>query len=155
MKMTISVGRCLERKTMLVWIEKYIKEKEKQRKFKYWVLKVLYLETQMVCSGWLAQKWITLCVQRSSKCCVASWCNGLRSKRSFATLIAANAWSIGANLALALQFWRNFLIRNSKNMKIMRNLITVRGLRIGQHWQPLQPLTKNIKRLWLMLLMIY
>ena len=42
----------------------------------------------------------------------------------------------------------NFLIRNSTNMKMMRNLITVSGtLRIEQYWQPLQPLTKNTKRL--------
>ena len=34
------------------------------------------------------------------------------------------------------------------NMKMMRNLITVSGtLRIEQYWQPLQPLTKNTKRL--------
>ena len=35
---------------------------------------------------------------------------------------------------LALQLWKNFLIRNSTNMKIIRNLITVSGtLRIEQH----------------------
>ena len=74
--MTISVGRSLKRKTMLVWVKEYINKnfatcknlcnlqelytafKEKAPKFKYWVLNVLCLETQMV--FWLAQKWLTL-----------------------------------------------------------------------------------------------
>ena len=43
---------------------------------------------------------------------------------------------------------KQFLIRNSTNMKMMRNLITVSGtLRIEQYWQPLQPVTKNTKSL--------
>ena len=77
------------------------------------------------------------------------------SRRSFATLRATNASAIGVNLVLALQLWKNFLIRNSTNMKMMRNLITVSGtLQIGQYWQPSPPLRENTKRLWLMLLMI-
>ena len=69
----------MERKTVLVWVKEcinknfvtckilsnfsnYILLSKKTPKFKYCVLKVLYLETQMVCSGWLAQKWLTLCV---------------------------------------------------------------------------------------------
>ena len=77
------------------------------------------------------------------------------SRRSFATLRATNASAIGVNLVLALQLWKNFLIRNSTNMKMIRNLITVSGaLQIGQYWQPSPPLRKNTKRLWLMLLMI-
>ena len=31
----------------------------------------------MVCSGWLKNDWLCLSLWRSSKCCVASWCNGL------------------------------------------------------------------------------
>ena len=59
------------------------------------------------------------------------------------------------NSVLALQLWRKFLIRNSTNIKMMRNLINVSGtLRIEQYWQLLQPPTKNTKILWLMLLMI-
>ena len=60
---------------------------------------------------------------------------------------------IGLNLVL--QYRKNFLIRNSTDMKMMINLITVSGtLRIKQYWQPLQPSKKNTKRLWLMLLMV-
>ena len=70
------------------------------------------------------------------------------SKRLFTTLRATSASYISVNPVLALQLWKNFLIRNSTNMKMMRNLITVSGtLRIEQYWQPLQPLTKNTKRL--------
>ena len=108
--------------------------------------------------GWLAQKWHSLCVFKMLCCWSVQWTTAWNtktwSKRSFATLRATNAWCIGVNLVFALHFWRNFLIRTS-NMKMMRNLITVSGtLRIEQHWQLLQPLTKNTKRLWLMLLMI-
>ena len=94
MKMTISVGRCLKRKTMLVWVKEYIKKilklakvfatcnsyillSKKTPKYKYWVLKALCLETQMVCSGWLKNDSLCLCLLPSSKCCVASRCNGL------------------------------------------------------------------------------
>ena len=84
-----------------------------------------------------------------------TWHTNTWSRISFTILIATNAWCICLNPVLALQLWKNFLIRNSTNMKMMRNLITVSGtLRIEQYWQPLQPLTKNTKRLWLMLLMI-
>ena len=47
------------------------------------------------------------------------------SRRSFTTLIATNVWCIGVNPVLALQLWKNFLIRNSTSMKMIRNLITV------------------------------
>ena len=68
--MTISVGRCLKRKTMLVWVKEYINKnfatckslcnlqelytafKEKHPNVN-WVLNIGYLEIQMVCSGWL------------------------------------------------------------------------------------------------------
>ena len=77
------------------------------------------------------------------------------SRRSFTILRATNASFIGLNPVLALQLWKNFLIRNSAIMKMIRNLITVIGtLRIEQYWQPLQSPTKNTKRFWLMLLMI-
>ena len=44
---------------------------------KYWILKVLCFESRMVCSGWLKNDSLCLRLQRSSKCCVASRCNGL------------------------------------------------------------------------------
>ena len=76
-------------------------------------------------------------------------------KKIVCNMIATNASCIDVNPVLALQLWNNFLIRNSTSIKMMRNLITVSGtLRIEQYWQTLHPLTKNTKRLWLMLLMI-
>ena len=77
------------------------------------------------------------------------------SRKSFATLWAKNGSCISVNPILALQLWKNFLIRNSTKMKMMKNLITVSGTPgIEQYWQSLQPQTKNTKRLWLMLLVI-
>ena len=77
-------------------------------------------------------------------------------KKIVNNLRATNASCIGVNPVLPLQLWNNFLIRNITNMKMIRNLITVIGtLRIEQYWQPLPQLTKNTKRLWLMLLVIY
>ena len=80
--MTVSVYRCFKRKTMSVWVKEYINENCNLQKFyrktpkcKYWVLKVLYLETQMVCSGWLKSDSLCLRMKRSSKCCAACWCN--------------------------------------------------------------------------------
>ena len=90
MKMTISVGRCLKRNTMLVWVMEYINKdlanckslrkvqelytafKKNTSRFKYWVLKVLWLEAQMLCSGWLKKDSLCLRLQLSSKCYVAS-----------------------------------------------------------------------------------
>ena len=47
------------------------------------------------------------------------------SRGSFATLRATNASCIGVNPILALQLWKNFLIRNSTNMKMMRNVFCI------------------------------
>ena len=77
-----------------------------------------------------------------------TWHKKTWSRRSFATMRTTNASFIGMNPVLALQLWKNFLIKNSTNMKMMRNLITVSGtLRIEQYWQNLPPLTMNAKRL--------
>ena len=59
--------------------------------------------------------------------------------KKIATLRAVNASYIGVNPVLALQLWKNFLIRNSTDMKMMRNLITVSWkLRIEQPLRRLQ-----------------
>ena len=103
---------------------------------------------------WLAQKWLTLfafVALIKIMCCYSmqwtgTWHTKTWSRRLFRTLRAANASRIGVNPVLALQLWTNFLMRNSMNMKMMRNLITVSGtLWIEQYWQPLQPLTKEYK----------
>ena len=80
-----------------------------------------------------------------------TWHKKTWPRRSFTTVRATNASSIGVNLFLALQLWKNFLISNSTYMKMMRNLIIVsETLLIEQYWQHLQPLTKNTKILCLM-----
>ena len=139
----------------------------KTHKCKYWVLKVLRLKTQMVCYGWLKNDSLCFAFVALAKmllCCWSmQWIDTWHTKTwssvtynwSFATLKATNASCISVNPALTLHLWKNFLIRDSTNMKMMRNLITDSGtLRIEQYWQALQPLTKKTKRLWLMLLII-
>ena len=129
----------------------------KTLKCKYWVLTFLCLETQMMCSDWLKND--SFCLRCSAHQNVVLLVDAMDwdltykfwSRRSFTALRATNASCIGVNPALALQLYNNFLTRNSKNMKMMRNLITISGtIRIEQYWQPLQPLTKNTKRFWLM-----
>ena len=116
-------------------------------KCKQWVFKVLYLETQTVCSGRLKNYSLCLCLQCSSKCCNASWCNGLGPRTR--TRIVCSSES-----SKCMMHWyescpgtaspKEFFIKHSTNMKMMRNLITVSGtLRIEQYCQPLQPLKKN------------
>ena len=50
----------------------------KAPKCKYWVLKVLCLESQTICSGWLKNHSLYLRMKGSSKCCAACRCNGRR-----------------------------------------------------------------------------
>ena len=158
MKMTISVGRCLKRKTMLVCRKEYLNKNFTTCKslFNLQELYITFKEKhQNVNIGFskfcaLRPKW---CVLASSKMthsvCVCSANQNVVllvdamdwdliykewSRRSFATLRATNASCICVNPVLVLQLWMNFLIRNSTNMKIMRNLITVsRTVRIEQY----------------------
>ena len=58
--------------------------------------------------------------------CTGTWYTKTLSRRSLTTLRATNISCIGVSPILALQLWKNFLIRNSKNMKMIRNLITVK-----------------------------
>ena len=57
--------------------ELYIAFKKKTPKCKYWVLKDLCLEAQILCPGWLKNDSLDLRLKRSSKCCVASPSNEL------------------------------------------------------------------------------
>ena len=179
MKIKISLGMCLKRKTTLVWVKEYIKKnfaackclcnlQELYTAFKEKHPNVILGSQSAVPSDpngvfWLAQKWLTLfafVALIKIMCCYSmqwtgTWHTKTWSRRLFRTLKAANASRIGVNPVLALQLWKNFLMRNSLNMKMMRNLIIVSGtLWIEQFWKPLQLFMKNTKRLWLMLLMI-
>ena len=186
MKMTISVGRCLKRKTMLVWVKEYINknlatcrilarilQKSCNLQKLYTAFKEKHANVNIGLSNIcvLRLKWCVLASPKITHCvCVCrthqnvmllvmqwtgTWHTKTWLRRLFTTLRATNASCIGVNPVLALQLWKNFSIRSSTNMKMIRNLITVSGtLRIEQYWQPLQPLTKSTKRLWLMLLMI-
>ena len=179
MKMAISVGRCLKRKTMLVWVKEYIIKSFSICKILctlqelYNTFKEKHPNVNIVFSKLCAlrPKW---CVLAGSEITHSVWvCSAHQnfvllvdamdwdlthkawSRRFFATLRATNASCIGVNPVLALQLWKNVLIKSSTNIKMMRTLITVSGiLQIEQQWQPLQPFTENTKRLWLMLLMI-
>ena len=95
MKMIFSVGRCLKRKTMLEWVRQYIIKnfaackilcnlqelytafKEKHPNINIGFSNFLCLEAQMVCCGCLKNDSLCLRLYCSSKCCVASRCNGL------------------------------------------------------------------------------
>ena len=130
MKITISVGRCLNRKTMLVWVKEYINKnfatckslariiycaQRRTPKYKYWVLKVLCLKTEMVCSGWLlviAMDWDLTCKDLVKKIvyspesnkCLMDWYE-----------------SCPGTATLKVQL----LIKNSTNVKMMWKLLSV------------------------------
>ena len=103
------------------------KTKKKPPKYKYWDLKVLCLETQIVCSGWLQNDSICLCFKRSSKCCVASRCNGLRLDIQRPDQEdCLQPWEQQMpHASVWIPSWQcnseEFLDQNSTNMKIMRN----------------------------------
>ena len=95
MKMVISVGRCLKRKTMLVCRKEYIIKnfttckslfnlqelyttfKEKHQNVNIGFSKFCALRPKWCVLA--SSKFGSLCLRlyRKSKCCVASWCNGL------------------------------------------------------------------------------
>ena len=172
MKLTISVGQCLERNT--TWVKEYInknfvtckslcnlQELHTAFKEKHPNLNIGFSK--------LRPKW---CVLASSEltgsACICS------SHQNVALLVDAMDWDLTykdlikkivcnteSNKCImhrcescpGTATLKEFL--DQVNMKMMRNLITVSGtLRIEQYWQYLQPLMKNAKRLWLMLLMI-
>ena len=170
--MTTSAGRCLNRKTMLVSVKEYITESLQLEKVFVTCKNYTLLSkknTQLLILGsqspvpwdpngvfWLAQKWlksvcvcgahqnVVLLVDAMDSDLTKTW-----SRRLFTILRARDAQCIGVNPVLALQLWKKFLIRNSTNTKMIRYLINVSGtLQVQQYWQPLQPLTRNTKRLW-------
>ena len=56
-----------------------------------------------------------------------TWHTKTWSRKSFTALRSTSASCISVTPVLALQLWKNFLIRNLKNMKFIRNLVTVSG----------------------------
>ena len=113
MKMIISVSKCLKRNFKLtkvsVTCKNYILLSKKTPKFKYWLLKFLCLETQMVWFGWV-RNWLTLFVfvalTKMLCCCLMQWTGTwdtkTRSRRPFTTLQQqmhhASAWILSATL---------------------------------------------------------
>ena len=180
MKMTISVVRRLKKKNMLVWVKEHIIKnfatckslcnlqelcaafKEKHRNVNIGFSKFCVLRPKWcVLAGSEMTHSVYVCTSHQNVMLLVDamdWELIYKDliKKIVTKLRATNASCIGMNPVLALQLWKNFLIRNSTNMKMIRNLSTVSGtLRIEQYWQSLQPLTKNTKRLWLLLLMIW
>ena len=177
MKMTISVGRCLKRKTMLVWVKEYIIKNFAICKSLcnlqelYTAFKEKHPNVNIGFSKFYALKprW---CVLAGSK--MAQSVYGCSSHQNVVLLVDAMDWDLTYKDLIKKIIYspegkkcithrcescpgtatlKEFL--DQVNMKMMRNLITVSGtLRIEQYWQPLQLLTKNTKRLWLILLMI-
>ena len=172
MKKTTSVGRCLKRKTMLVWVKEYISKNFATCKSLCNLQKLdtpfkekhpnVNIAFSKFCA--LRPKWFVLASSKmtNSFCvCSAHQIDAIDFALIYKDLIkkivceTESNKCVSANPVLAMQLWKNFLIRNSTKMKMTRNLITVKGtLRIEQYWPLLQPLTKNTKSLWLMLLMI-
>ena len=156
MKMTILVGRCLKRKAMLMRVKEYINKTFATCK-SLCDLQELYtafkekhpninIEFSKFCT--LRPKWCVLAgLKMTHSVCVNS------ALQNVVWLVDAMDWYLTYKDMI-----KKILCNpdsNSTNMKMMRNLITVSGtIRIKQYWQPLQPLTKNTKGLWLMLLMI-
>ena len=176
MKMTISVGRCLKRKTMLVWVKEYINKNFATCKSLcnlqefYTAFKEKHPNVNIGFSKFctLRPKW---CVLAGSKMthsvCVCS------AHQNVVLLVDAMDWQTYKDLIKKIVYnpesnkciihqcescpgtatLKEFL--DQVNVKMIRNLITVSGtLRIKQYWHPLQLLTKNTKILWLTLLMI-
>ena len=169
MKMTILVGRCLKRKAMLMRVKEYINKTFATCKSLcdlqelYTAFKEKHPNVNIGLSKFCAlrPKW---CVLDGSKIthsvCVCS------AYQNIMLLVSAMDWGLkikkmvyNAESNKCIMHWCEscpgtatlnefLLIRNSKNMKMIRNLITVsEAIWIKQYWQPLQPLTKNTKRL--------
>ena len=132
--MTISVGRCLKRKTMLVWVKEYINKNFATCKSLcnlqelYTAFKEKHPNVNIGFSKFFAlrPKWCVLAgskMTHSVSVCSAhqnvrllgdamdwTWYTKTWSRRLFATLRATNASWIGVNPFLAAQLWNNFLI---------------------------------------------
>ena len=177
MKMTISVGRCLKRKAMLVWVKEYIIKNFATCKSLcnlqelYTAFKEKHPNVNIGFSKFCAlrPKW---CVLAGSKMthsvCVCS------AHQNVVLLFDAMDWDLTykkPEQEYRLQHWEQQMHHASVwilSWHCNSERISWSGereddqkfnycqwtLRIKQYWHPLQLLTKNTKILWLTLLMI-
>ena len=158
--MTISVDRCLKRKTMLVWVKEYISKSLTTCK-SLWNLQELYIAFKekhpnlyigfsrfsalrpkwYVLAGWKMTYSVCVCSTHQN---VMLLINAMDWDLTYKNLIKNIICNHESNKCImhrceyypgtaTLDLLNNFLIRNSTNMKMIRNLITVsETLRIEQ-----------------------
>ena len=156
MRMTIAVGRCLKRKIMLVWAKQYINKNFASCK-SLCSLQVLYAAFKEKDPNVNIGFWNFSKITQSVPVC--------STHQNVVLLVDAMDWDLTYKYPIKKIFYnpednkyivyrcesrpgtatlKDFLNRNSANMKMIRNLITISGtLWIEQYSQPLQPLTKK------------
>ena len=156
MRMTIAVGRCLKRKIMLVWAKQYINKNFASCK-SLCSLQVLYAAFKEKDPNVNIGFWNFSKITQSVSVC--------STHQNVVLLVDAMDWDLTYKYPIKKIFYnpednkyivyrcesrpgtatlKDFLNRNSANMKMIRNLITISGtLWIEQYSQPLQPLTKK------------
>ena len=156
MRMTIAVGRCLKRKIMLVWAKQYINKNFASCK-SLCSLQVLYAAFKEKDPNVNIGFWNFSKVTQSVSVC--------STHQNVVLLVDAMDWDLTYKYPIKKIFYnpednkyivyrcesrpgtatlKDFLNRNSANMKMIRNLITISGtLWIEQYSQPLRPLTKK------------
>ena len=155
-RMTIAVGRCLKRKIMLVWAKQYINKNFASCK-SLCSLQVLYAAFKEKDPNVNIGFWNFSKITQSVSVC--------STHQNVVLLVDAMDWDLTYKYPIKKIFYnpednkyivyrcesrpgtatlKDFLNRNSANMKMIRNLITISGtLWIEQYSQPLQPLTKK------------
>ena len=155
-RMTIAVGRCLKRKIMLVWAKQYINKNFASCK-SLCSLQVLYAAFKEKDPNVNIGFWNFSKVTQSVSVC--------STHQNVVLLVDAMDWDLTYKYPIKKIFYnpednkyivyrcesrpgtatlKDFLNRNSANMKMIRNLITISGtLWIEQYSQPLRPLTKK------------
>ena len=168
--MTLSLGRCLKRKTMLVWVKEYINRNLQEF---YAAFKEKHPNVNIGFSKFCAlrPKWLVLTGSKIvHSVCVCS------VHQNVMLLVDAMDWDLTYKDLI-----KKIVCNTDSNKCIMHRCESCPGtatlhefldqelnqheddgklnycqrtLQIEQYWQPLQPLTKNKMRRWLLLLMI-
>ena len=148
----ISIGRCLKRKTVLVWVikcttknfgtckslcnlqELYAAFKDKHPNVNIGFSKLCALRPKWcVLAGSKMTQSFSVCSADQNVVLLVDAMDWDLTYKEMIKKIICNTESNKCimhwceSCVLALQLWKYFLIRNSTNMKIMRNLITVSG----------------------------